>query len=140
MGKASFAMLLFEDLALVPMIFLIEVIGGHADTNGLLRTAGLGILVVAAMLVVGRFVLSSLFAQAARTKNPELFLAISLLTVILASLATGAVGLSPILGALDRRRADRGNRLSRRSRSDHCAARRVSAWHLPDYRRHAHRP
>ena len=41
-----------------------------------------------------------LFAQAARTKNPELFLAISLLIVILASLATAAVGLSPILGAL----------------------------------------
>jgi CPA2 family monovalent cation:H+ antiporter-2 len=52
------------------------------------------------MLVIGRFALASLFAQAARTKNPELFLAISLLTVILASLATGAVGLSPILGAL----------------------------------------
>ena len=49
---------------------------------------------------LGRFVLPVLFAQAARTKNPELFLAISLLTVILASLATGAVGLSPILGAL----------------------------------------
>ena len=41
-----------------------------------------------------------LFAQAARTKSPELFLAISLLIVILASLATSAVGLSPILGAL----------------------------------------
>ena len=40
------------------------------------------------------------FAQAARTKSPELFLAVSLLVVILASLATGAVGLSPILGAL----------------------------------------
>ena len=52
------------------------------------------------MLVVGRFALPLLFAQAARTKSPELFLAISLLTVILASLATGAVGLSPILGAL----------------------------------------
>jgi CPA2 family monovalent cation:H+ antiporter-2 len=52
------------------------------------------------MLVIGRFVLGPLFAQAARTKNPELFLAISLLTVILASLATAAVGLSPILGAL----------------------------------------
>lgn len=99
-GKAAFAMLLFEDLALVPMIFAIEVIGGHADMNGLLQTAGFGILVVAAMLAIGRFALGSLFAQAARTKNPELFLAISLLTVILASLATGAVGLSPILGAL----------------------------------------
>jgi len=99
-GKATFSMLLFEDLALVPMIFLIELIGGHAETSGLMRTAVLGVLVVAAMLVVGRFALAILFAQAARTKNPELFLAISLLTVILASLATAAVGLSPILGAL----------------------------------------
>ena len=99
-GRTAFAMLLFEDLALVPMIFAIEVIGGHADMGGLWKTAALGIVVVAAMLLIGRYALASLFAQAARTKNPELFLAISLLTVILASLATGAVGLSPILGAL----------------------------------------
>jgi len=99
-GKVAFAMLLLEDLALVPMIFAIELIGGHGDMSGLVRTAILGILVVIAMLAIGRFALSGLFAQAARTKNPELFLAISLLTVILASLATGAVGLSPILGAL----------------------------------------
>ena len=99
-GKAAFAMLLLEDLALVPMIFLIELIGGHADMGSFLKTAALGVAVVAGMLIVGRFALSGLFAQAARTKNPELFLAISLLTVILASLATGAVGLSPILGAL----------------------------------------
>jgi CPA2 family monovalent cation:H+ antiporter-2 len=99
-GKAAFSMLLLEDLALVPMIFAIELIGGHADMHGLLRTAGLGLFVVIAMLAIGRFALSGLFAQAARTKNPELFLAISLLTVILASLATRAVGLSPILGAL----------------------------------------
>jgi CPA2 family monovalent cation:H+ antiporter-2 len=99
-GKAAFGMLLFEDLALVPMLFLIELIGGHAEASGFLRTAVVGLLVVAAMLVFGRIALGALFAQAARTKNPELFLAISLLTVILASLATGAAGLSPILGAL----------------------------------------
>src|SRR5258708_22975321 len=93
-------MLLFEDLALVPMLFLIELIGGHAQTGEFLRTFVLGILVVAAMLVVGRFALPALFAQAARTKSTELFLAISLLTVIVASLATAGVGLSPILGAL----------------------------------------
>ena len=52
------------------------------------------------MLVVGRIVLPPLFAQAARTKSPELFLSVSLLVVILASLATAAVGLSPIVGAL----------------------------------------
>jgi CPA2 family monovalent cation:H+ antiporter-2 len=99
-GKAAFGMLLFEDLALVPMLFLIELIGGRAEASGFVRTAILGLLVVAAMLVFGRIALGALFAQAARTKNPELFLAISLLTVILASLATGAAGLSPILGAL----------------------------------------
>src|SRR3546814_15501785 len=52
------------------------------------------------MFVGGRFVLPRLFAQAARTKSPELFLAASLLVVIAASLATTAVGLSPIVGAL----------------------------------------
>src|SRR3546814_20563396 len=52
------------------------------------------------MFVGGRFVLPRLFAQAARTKSPELFLAASLLVVIGASLATAAVGLSPIVGAL----------------------------------------
>jgi monovalent cation:H+ antiporter-2, CPA2 family len=56
--------------------------------------------VIAGMLVAGRLLLPPLFAQAARTKSPELFLAVSLLVVILASMATGAVGLSPILGAL----------------------------------------
>src|SRR5689334_2769407 len=99
-GRTAFAMLLFEDLALVPMLFAIELIGGHADMNDLTRTAVLGLVVVVGMLIVGRFALGALFAQAARTKNSELFLAISLLTVILASLATAAVGLSPILGAL----------------------------------------
>jgi CPA2 family monovalent cation:H+ antiporter-2 len=99
-GKAAFAMLLFEDLALVPLLFLLEVMSGDASLAGLLRTAVGGVLVVAALLVGGRFLLPGLFAQAARTKSPELFLAVSLLVVILASLATGAVGLSPILGAL----------------------------------------
>ena len=52
------------------------------------------------MLVLGRLLLPRLFAQAARTKSPELFLAASLLVVIVASLATTAAGLSPLMGAL----------------------------------------
>lgn len=99
-GRTTFAMLVFEDLALVPTLFVIELIAGHADGTAMRRTAILGFLVVVAMLIVGRLALRTLFAQAARTKSPEIFLAISLLTVILASLATEAVGLSPILGAL----------------------------------------
>src|SRR3954468_22228163 len=100
-GRAAFAMLLFEDLALVPIIFALGAVGPNAEgVGGLARILGLGALVVAAMLLLGRFVLPRLFAQAARTKSPELFLSASLLVVIASSLATAAVGLSPIAGAL----------------------------------------
>lgn len=99
-GRAAFAMLLFEDLALVPLLFLFTSLGGATDVGGLLTVAWSGALVIVAMLMAGRLLLPHLFAQAARTKSPELFLAVSLLVVILASLATAAVGLSPILGAL----------------------------------------
>jgi len=98
-GRAAFAMLLFEDLALVPLLFVFGT-AAAASATGLLDIAWKGALVIAVLLLVGRFVLPLLFAQAARTKSPELFLAISLLVVILSSLATRDVGLSPILGAL----------------------------------------
>src|SRR3954464_12829500 len=72
-GRAAFAMLLFEDLALVPIIFALGAIGPNAaGLDGLVRTLGLGALVIAAMLLLGRFALPRLFAQAARTKSPEL--------------------------------------------------------------------
>jgi CPA2 family monovalent cation:H+ antiporter-2 len=101
-GRSAFAMLLFEDLALVPIIFGLAALapgatGGFESIAGVLIRGG---LTVAALFVGGRFVLPRLFAQAARTKSPELFLAASLLVVIVASLATAAAGLSPIMGAL----------------------------------------
>jgi monovalent cation:H+ antiporter-2, CPA2 family len=101
-GRAALAMLLFEDIALVPIIFLLGALAPHnaEGVGGLLNTLMLGALVILVLLVVGRFMLPHLFAQAARTKSPELFLAASLLVVIIASLATAAVGLSPIVGAL----------------------------------------
>ena len=102
-GRTAFAMLLFEDLALVPIIFILGALGPMAAAGGLAgfaRVGGAAVLTVAILFVGGRFFLPRLFAQAARTKSPELFLAASLLVVIAASLATGAVGLSPIVGAL----------------------------------------
>ena len=102
-GRSALSMLLLEDLALVPIMFAIEAMAPYSNNGGfdrLLATVGLGILAVAAMLVIGRFVLPHLFAQAARTKSPEIFLAASLVVVITASLITSAIGLSAILGAL----------------------------------------
>src|SRR3954447_15211622 len=96
-GRAAFAMLLFEDMALVPLLF---VLASDAPVGALPMVFVKGLAVVALLVLGGRYLLPPLFAQAARTKSPELFLAVSLLTVILASLATAGVGLSPIVGAL----------------------------------------
>jgi len=102
-GRGAFAMLLFEDLALVPIIFALGAMAPTASDEGWVGIAGVALrggITVAVMYGGGRFVLPRLFAQAARTKSPELFLAASLLVVIVASVATTAAGLSPIVGAL----------------------------------------
>lgn len=102
-GRAALSMLLFEDIAIVPIIFLLGALAPFASEDGmsgLLNTVLLGTLVIGILLIAGRLLLPRLFAQAARTKSPELFLAASLLVVIASSLATAAVGLSPIVGAI----------------------------------------
>ena len=102
-GRGAFAMLLFEDLALVPIIFALGAMAPTASAEGWVGIAGValrGAATVVVMYLGGRLVLPRLFAQAARTKSPELFLAASLLVVIVASVATTAAGLSPIVGAL----------------------------------------
>ncbi len=99
-GKSAFAMLLFEDLALVPIVFVLAALGPASSGGGVVSVLLWGAVSIAAIFIGGRLALPRLFAQAARTKSPELFLAISLLVVIVASLATTAAGLSPIVGAL----------------------------------------
>ena len=102
-GRAALSMLLFEDIMIVPIIFILGALAPNAQADGmsgLVTTLWQGGLVVALLLVIGRYALPRLFSQAARTKSPELFLAATLLVVIGASLATGATGLSPIVGAL----------------------------------------
>lgn len=102
-GRAALSMLLFEDIALVPIIFILGALAPYAIRDAgpsLGETLVYGALVVAALLVFGRMLLPRLFAQAAQTKSPELFLAATMLVVIASALATSMVGLSPIMGAL----------------------------------------
>lgn len=101
-GRSALGMLLFEDVALVPIIFALGALAPRAQggAESLVTTLMWGIVTVAVMLLIGRYLLPRLFAQAARTKSPEIFLAVSLLTVMGASLATSAAGLSPIVGGL----------------------------------------
>jgi CPA2 family monovalent cation:H+ antiporter-2 len=95
-------MLLFEDLALVPIIFLLGALAPRSgiEMGSLLITLAVGTVTAAGMIFAGRLLLPKLFGQAARTKSPEMFLAACLLIVIVASLLTRSIGFSPILGAL----------------------------------------
>lgn len=102
-GRSALSMLLFEDIMIVPIIFILGAMAPTAQAEGwegLVDTLVIGGVVIAVLLIAGRIALPRLFAQAARTKSPELFLAASLLVVIGASLATALAGLSPIVGAL----------------------------------------
>ena len=102
-GRSALAMLLFEDLALVPIVFALGAMAPYAASGGVGSFVGtmlLGGVVAVGMLFAGRLLLPPLFAQAARTKNSEMFLAACLLVVIVASLVTSGIGFSPILGAL----------------------------------------
>jgi CPA2 family monovalent cation:H+ antiporter-2 len=96
-GQTALAILLLQDLSLVPLLLLLD---AKSSADALVAVLVGGMAVIAILMLVGRYLLSRLFAQAARTKSPELFLAISLLVVMLASLATGSVGLGAVAGAL----------------------------------------
>src|SRR3954452_19590247 len=102
-GRTSFAILLFQDLAVVPILL---VLGTFAPTTHVSSVAAFGVavgqalLAVAAIVALGRLVLRPLFRSVARTRSAELFVAACLLVVIGTALATAAAGLSMALGAL----------------------------------------
>jgi monovalent cation:H+ antiporter-2, CPA2 family len=101
-GRTTFSVLLFQDLAVAPILFSISVLGSGQQGN--LGLAFLLALVQAAMALivivgVGRLVLRPLFHLVAATKSSELFMATSLLVVLGTALAAAASGLSMALGA-----------------------------------------
>jgi monovalent cation:H+ antiporter-2, CPA2 family len=102
-GRTSFAILLFQDLAVVPLLL---VLGTFAPTTHVSSAAAFGLavgqalLTVAAIVALGRLALRPLFRSVARTRSAELFVAACLLVVIGVGLATAAAGLSMALGAL----------------------------------------
>ena len=101
-GRSALGMLLFEDVALVPIVFALGAMAptATAGVGPLVGTLFLGGAVALGLLFGGRLLLPILFGEAARTKNPEVFLAVCLLVVIVASMVTSAIGFSAVLGAL----------------------------------------
>jgi CPA2 family monovalent cation:H+ antiporter-2 len=101
-GRASFAVLLFQDLAVAPVLFAIAVLGRSdgANVGGALAFAlGQAAVAIVVIVVAGRLALRPLFQLVARTRSPELFMAACLLVIIGTALTAAAAGLSMTLGA-----------------------------------------
>ncbi len=101
-GRASFAVLLFQDLAVAPVLFAIAVLGRDTGGDkGLALALALGQAAVALVLIVvaGRLALRPLFHLVARTRSTELFMAACLLVIVATALTAAASGLSMTLGA-----------------------------------------
>ncbi|WP_407049960.1 cation:proton antiporter [Methyloraptor flagellatus] len=102
-GRATFAILLFQDLAVVPILFLVETLGHGGSEASVFAGLGLALLkgigAIAAITVSGRLLLRPLFRIVADTDNVELFMAATLLVVIGTGVATAVAGLSMALGA-----------------------------------------
>ncbi len=96
-GREAFAILLFQDLSVIPLLALIPLFGTGKPTALTHPAVGLGLLVAAA--VVGRPLLDALFRHVARVNSREMFTAAALVTVLGLALMMQAGGLSMSLGA-----------------------------------------
>jgi CPA2 family monovalent cation:H+ antiporter-2 len=101
-GRITFAILLFQDLAVVVMLVWVTLM---ASTQGSSVWGSLGqalikaVIVLVSIALLGRFVLRPLYRLVSMSRNLDLFMATTLLVILSTSLATGAAGLSMELGA-----------------------------------------
>ena len=101
-GRASFSILLFQDLAVVPILFLLGVLDPTAEVSvagGIFKALASAAAALAIIVVVGRFLLQPLFKSVAKTESQDLFIATTLFVAVGTSFATAAAGLSMALGA-----------------------------------------
>src|SRR6185503_5313483 len=100
-GQASFAILLFQDLAVIPMLALLPVLSGEAGKRSVYSWHDVvyPVAAIAATLVFGHYLVRPVFRYIARTRLREIFTAFALLLVLGIGLGYEAVGLSMALGA-----------------------------------------
>lgn len=111
-GRATFSILLAQDMAVAPILITVTVLATLAQSGGDMNPTVLGAALLtlapaaiglAALILLGRLVLRPLFRSVARARargqGQEMFVAASLLVVVAAGLGAQAVGLSMSLGA-----------------------------------------
>jgi glutathione-regulated potassium-efflux system protein KefB len=99
-GQAAFGILLFQDLAVIPMLAVLPMLGAggqHSETSwlGMLKVVG----VLVGVVVLGRYVVRAMFRVVAAAHSQELFTASALLVALGTAALVSAVGMSMALGA-----------------------------------------
>ena len=101
-GHGSFAILLAQDLAVVPILFVVSTFGAQVGDSLIWPISlafGEAIIAVLIILGIGRLLIRPLFRFVGTADSPELFMAVTLLTIIATAVATHTAGLSAALGA-----------------------------------------
>lgn len=101
-GRLSFAVLLFQDLAFVPLLAIATVLaqrGGGFGAAEALRLVGLGLVALVVVIALGRWALRPLLYAIAHSRVRELFTLAALLVVLTEAWITQRLGLSMALGA-----------------------------------------
>ncbi len=101
-GHGSFAILLTQDLAVVPILFVVSTFGAYVSGSlfwSISLAFGEALIAVLIILGVGRLLIRPLFRFVGTADSPELFMAVTLLIIIATAVATYTAGLSAALGA-----------------------------------------
>lgn len=98
-GRAAFSILLFQDLAVIPLIALLPLIGSRASGGFNPLSVGIMLAAIAGLIIGGRYLLRPILRIVAGTNMPEIFTATALLVVIGAALIMQLAGMSMVLGA-----------------------------------------
>jgi K+:H+ antiporter len=101
-GRTSFAVLLFQDLAVVPILLLIPALspdGGNRVAGSVVMALLLAGVTILLIVVIGRLVLRPMLRLVASTRSPDLFMAATLLIVVGAAIISTVGGMSMALGA-----------------------------------------
>jgi len=100
MGQTAFGILLFQDLAVIPILAVLPLLGsseGPMDSSWVTLAKAAGAVVV--IILVGRTLLRPAFRLVASARSQEVFTASALLAAVGTGVLVSAVGLSPALGA-----------------------------------------
>ena len=99
-GQKTFAILLFQDLAIVPLLAIVAVLAPvKEDTGSNLPRIAIAVAAIVGVVAVGRYLLNPIFRILANARAREIMTAAALLVVLGAALAMQAGGLSMAMGA-----------------------------------------